>query len=96
MPSGSEYNISLFYCKKVERFSYVCIAFIFRCPRVYIDPNIGIYVPSQNQYPLLYSPTNTLIYQLDGVISSHAPINMWASKTIIHKNLNIQVVIIIQ
>jgi hypothetical protein len=39
---------------------------------------------------------NALIYELDGVISSQAPINMWASKTIIHKNLDIHVVIIIQ
>jgi hypothetical protein len=77
-------------------FCCVCIAFLFQCPRVYIDPTRGTYVPSQNQCPLLYSPTNTLIYQLDGIISSHAPINMWASKTIIHKNLDIQVVIIIQ
>jgi hypothetical protein len=80
----------------VQRFFCVCIAFLFQCPRVYIDLAIGAYVPSQNQCPPLYSPTNALIYQLNGIISSHAPINTWASKIIIHKNLNIHVVIIVQ
>jgi hypothetical protein len=71
MPSGSEYNISLFFCREeVERFSCVCNAFLFQCPRIYIDPSIGTYVPSQNHCPLQYSPTNALIYHLDGVISS--------------------------
>jgi hypothetical protein len=46
--------------------------------------------------PLSNNMNNALIYELDGVISSQAPINMWASKTIIHKNLDIHVVIIIQ
>jgi hypothetical protein len=46
--------------------------------------------------PLSHYMTNALIYQLDGIISSHVPINMRASKTLIHKNLDIHVVIIIQ
>jgi hypothetical protein len=46
--------------------------------------------------PLSYYVTNALIYQLDGVISSHAPINMWASQTNIHKNLHIYFVVIIK
>jgi hypothetical protein len=50
-PSGLEYNISLFFCKEeVEGFSCVSIAFLFQCPRIYIDPTIGTYVLSQNKY----------------------------------------------
>jgi type III secretory pathway lipoprotein EscJ len=45
---------------------------------------------------LSYYVTNALIYQLNGVISSHARINMWVSKTNIHKNLPIHVVVIIK
>jgi hypothetical protein len=46
--------------------------------------------------PLNHYMTNAFIYQLDGLISSHAPINMLASKTIKHNNIAIHIVIIIK
>jgi hypothetical protein len=46
--------------------------------------------------PLSHYMTNALIYQLDGLISSHGTINMSASKTSVHNNIAIHVVVIIK